>query len=128
MIEQLRTLVQIESHSHDAEGLARMADALRALFAPLGTVTAHAVGPNGASHPQVDIAGRDPGPHLAVLCHYDTVWPRGTLQRMPFAVDERGVARGPGVFDMKGGIVALHAALAELRALSWPPRRALRLL
>jgi len=38
-----------------------------------------------------------------MLGHYDTVWPLGTLEHMPFAVDG-DVIRGPGVYDMKGGI------------------------
>lgn len=49
---------------------------------------------------------------LLVLAHFDTVWPEGTLESKPFRIEE-GKAYGPGVFDMKGGIVqglyALHA-------------------
>lgn len=41
---------------------------------------------------------------ILLLGHYDTVWPTGTLDRMPFTVAE-DVARGPGVFDMKCGLV-----------------------
>ena len=37
-----------------------------------------------------------------LLGHLDTVWPAGTLAEIPFRVED-GVARGPGVFDMKGG-------------------------
>lgn len=53
--------------------------------------------------------------------HLDTVWPAGTLQEIPFRV-EGGVATGPGVFDMKGGIAvglsvlsAFASGAAELR-------------
>jgi glutamate carboxypeptidase len=49
---------------------------------------------------------------LLVLAHFDTVWPEGTLESKPFRIED-GKAYGPGVFDMKGGIVqglfALHA-------------------
>ena len=64
------------------------------------------------------------GPELLLLCHYDTVWPAGTVAARPFAV-EAGVARGPGVLDMRGGIVAVLGALAllgELDALDRPVR------
>jgi glutamate carboxypeptidase len=57
---------------------------------------------------------------LLVLGHYDTVYASGTLRRMPFRVSG-GKAYGPGVFDMKAGIVqALFAfrALRELQAAS----------
>ncbi len=58
---------------------------------------------------------------LLVLGHYDTVYSSGTLRKMPFRIS-RGKAYGPGIFDMKAGIVqalfALHALQeidAELR-------------
>ena len=45
-----------------------------------------------------------------LLGHHDTVWPAGTLGEIPFRV-EKGVARGPGVFDMKAGIAVLLCVL-----------------
>lgn len=51
-----------------------------------------------------------------ILTHYDTVWPLGTLASMPVKlVDER--LHGPGVFDMKGGLVLGLYAVRCLRAL-----------
>lgn len=53
-----------------------------------------------------------------VLGHYDTVYATGTLAKMPFRV-RGGKAYGPGIFDMKAGIVqALYAlqGLQELKA------------
>ena len=61
-------------------------------------------------------------PPLLVLGHLDTVYGLGTLKKMPFRLS-RGRACGPGVFDMKGGLViALYAARA-LRELGWLPSR-----
>jgi glutamate carboxypeptidase len=48
--------------------------------------------------------------------HCDTVWPVGTLRSMPVAV-EGDVLRGPGVFDMKGGLVQMLYALRAVRDL-----------
>jgi glutamate carboxypeptidase len=48
-------------------------------------------------------------PKVLILGHHDTVFPAGTLDQRPFNV-ENGRATGPGVFDMKAGIVqAIHA-------------------
>jgi glutamate carboxypeptidase len=59
---------------------------------------------------------------IMVLGHTDTVYPLGTLAKMPFRVAQ-GRAWGPGTFDMKGGIVlALHAVDA-LRALKIQPTK-----
>ena len=55
-----------------------------------------------------------PAPRLLLLGHLDTVWPAGTSSRRPFRVDG-DVATGPGVFDMKAGIVILVEALARAR-------------
>jgi glutamate carboxypeptidase len=52
--------------------------------------------------------------------HCDTVWPVGTVLQMPVRVDGETV-RGPGVFDMKGGLVQMLYALAAVKALGRRP-------
>lgn len=59
-------------------------------------------------------------PFQVVIGHVDTVWPTGTLAQMPFTV-ENGRVRGPGVFDMKGGLVQGIFALRALAALGIDP-------
>jgi glutamate carboxypeptidase len=51
---------------------------------------------------------------LLVLGHYDTVYATGTLEKMPFRIS-RGKAYGPGIFDMKAGIVQALFALGALQ-------------
>jgi glutamate carboxypeptidase len=65
-------------------------------------------------------ARRRPGRYQVLLGHGDTVWPRGTLVDMPVR-REGGVLRGPGVYDMKGGLVQGLYAIAALRALDVEP-------
>jgi glutamate carboxypeptidase len=57
------------------------------------------------------------GPVQLLVGHLDTVWPVGTLARMPVRAVE-GRLYGPGVFDMKGGLVQMLFALRALRELS----------
>ncbi|MFD0891785.1 M20/M25/M40 family metallo-hydrolase, partial [Streptosporangium algeriense] len=52
-------------------------------------------------------------PRVLLLGHHDTVWPLGSLDRLPFEVRD-GVLRGPGCFDMKAGLVMAFHALAAL--------------
>jgi glutamate carboxypeptidase len=60
-------------------------------------------------------AGRRRGRATQLLLgHYDTVWPLGTLADMPFEADGETV-RGPGVYDMKGGVAQALLALGALR-------------
>jgi glutamate carboxypeptidase len=68
-----------------------------------------------------DGAGRAGG-QIMVLGHTDTVYPLGTLAKMPFRV-ARGRAWGPGTFDMKAGIVLALHALDALRALKIQPTK-----
>ena len=56
-------------------------------------------------------AGRG-GPRALLIGHLDTVFPEGTAAERPFRI-EAGIARGPGVTDMKGGLLTgLYAILA----------------
>ena len=57
---------------------------------------------------------RPPGPLQLLLGHCDTVWPAGTLRSMPVEVTE-DVIRGPGVYDMKGGLAQMVFALRALQ-------------
>ncbi|GAB3476362.1 M20 family metallopeptidase [Nocardiopsis coralliicola] len=56
---------------------------------------------------------------VLLLCHYDTVWPRGTLAEWPVAIDGDRFT-GPGCFDMKAGIVQGVWALRALREQGLP--------
>lgn len=58
---------------------------------------------------------------ILLLGHFDTVWPVGTLERMPFRVED-GVGRGPGIFDMKGGLVQGFWAVRALRKVAGADR------
>lgn len=62
-----------------------------------------------------------PQPFQMLLGHCDTVWPLGTRQRMPVELDGN-VLRGPGAFDMKGGLTQGIFALRALRDLGVTPR------
>jgi len=62
---------------------------------------------------------------ILLIGHHDTVWPKGTLARMPFRV-RGGRAYGPGVLDMKSGLVLGLAAVRALQALGVEPSSSVR--
>lgn len=131
MVELLGSLVRTESPSDDPAALAALSAELSGRFARFGLVEQlPAVDGQHGPHLRLRVdACREAGAsHAVALCHYDTVWSMGTLDRMPFAVDDAGVARGPGCFDMKGGIVVLYYALVAMAACGVTPRRPLRVL
>jgi len=59
-------------------------------------------------------------PHQLLLGHCDTVWPVGTVEQMPVCREE-GMVKGPGVLDMKGGLVQMVFALRAVQELEWTP-------
>ena len=59
-------------------------------------------------------AARADGQTQLLLGHLDTVWPLGTIERMPLRTEE-GRLHGPGAFDMKGGLAQMLFALRALR-------------
>src|SRR5688572_21047089 len=125
MIDLLRRLVEIESPSDDRAALDRFATAVQERFAEFGSI--HLTDTPRGRHLRLEVNGQEQ-PHAVALCHYDTVWPLGTLDQLPFSVDADGVARGPGCFDMKSGMVLLYFALQSLRANGIHLRRSLRVL
>jgi glutamate carboxypeptidase len=109
MLHDLDRLVSVESPSHDVEALSQSADVVAQVILDRTGTAATIV--EGADGPHVHWSGGG-SPRVLVLGHHDTVFPLGTLAARPFRVAD-GRATGPGVFDMKGGIVqAIHAVAA----------------
>jgi glutamate carboxypeptidase len=123
------TLVAYETPSGDKTRCDALADHLAARLAPLGIVERHA-NPAGGDHLRVTIpapgAPADAAPAL-VLCHYDTVWPAGTLAARPMRV-EGDSAYGPGLYDMKISIAMAELALRSATELGLPLARPVVLL
>jgi glutamate carboxypeptidase len=110
----LRELVEIESPT-GSPGVRAVAEVVGRELETLGAAVELIPG----GHLRAELPGE--GAPLLLLGHADTVWPLGTLERLPFRVEE-GRAFGPGVYDMKGGLVVLLEAIARAGG----PRRALR--
>lgn len=105
-VDRLESLVSIETPTGHAGGIERAYDLIDGWFAPhLGSARIETV--DGVDHARWGARS----PRILLLGHIDTVWPLGTIDRLPFTVDGDRCT-GPGVFDMKGGIVAAAGALA----------------
>jgi glutamate carboxypeptidase len=109
LVEDLAALVSCESPSGDLAAITRCADVVDDLAVRRTATAAERVVADGQLHLRWAF-GR---PRVVLVGHLDTVWPLGTLGRWPFEVDGDRVT-GPGVFDMKAGLVQLFAALESL--------------
>jgi glutamate carboxypeptidase len=114
MCALLEELVNIDSGSANKAGVDRVSAVLRAKLEQAGVpVRMHALAEHGDCL-QADLPGADGASEAPVLLlgHMDTVFPDGTAAERPFKIVD-GIAYGPGVADMKSGIVMnLFVALA----------------
>ena len=121
MGDLLERLARAESPSLEpaaqAGAFAILAGELGALGFAVRAVGGRDAAPHLYARPQKRRRG---GPRQLMLGHMDTVWPVGTLRDMPVRA-EAGRIRGPGVFDMKGGLVQMVFALRALRDLRLDP-------
>lgn len=109
MIGDLRRLVSSESPSRDVPLVSEHARVLCEIIEARLGVRAHLI--DSPVGPHVHWTGGSE-PKVLILGHHDTVHPSGTIGARPFVVSGSR-ATGPGVFDMKAGIVqAIHAVAA----------------
>jgi glutamate carboxypeptidase len=114
MLEDLRLFVERETPSNDKRLLDGFARFLVDYASAAGGSAEILPAVGSGDHVRIRWSDENSGRPIMLLGHYDTVWAEGTIEEMPFAVHD-GVATGPGVFDMKGGLVQGFWAVRALR-------------
>jgi glutamate carboxypeptidase len=109
LLDDVAELVRIESPSSDPAAVTRCQQRFADLLVERTGVPASLVEVEGVTHLSWAVGE----PRVLLLGHLDTVWPHGTLERLPFAVEDDRMT-GPGVFDMKTGAAMMLHALAGL--------------
>src|SRR5713226_2965665 len=126
MLRLLKQFVLCESPSHNKPAVDRMgrivASEWRRRVARVNVLKQATRG----NHVRAEqwLSGGQPAGQILVLGHLDTVYPLGTLGKMPFCV-KGGAAWGPGTFDMKAGLVLALAAVDALRVAGIHPSKRL---
>ena len=123
MMEHLEALVSIESPSEDKAAVDRTSRMVAGWFEELGgKIRWHRQKEFGdllevrfgAMRGRTKADAGERRKPILLLGHLDTVWPMGTLAKMPFRV-AKGKIFGPGVYDMKAGVVMAAHAVAMVR-------------
>ncbi len=132
MLSVLRGLVERETPTSDKPALDRCGEYLAGHFERVGGKVKFHRQPRAGNHLEVNFAanggaGRAKSAPILLLGHFDTVWERGTLARMPYRVAD-GRVWGPGVFDMKSGVTMMMFAMAGLHAVHGDLRRPVTIL
>lgn len=108
ILADIQRLIEVETPSENKEAVARGAEVVADLIKERLGEEPDVVVVDGVTHLRLRYGV--PKPKVVLINHQDTVWPTGTLKRIPFSNDGEKL-RGPGVFDMLTGVVmSIHAA------------------
>jgi glutamate carboxypeptidase len=127
MVKMLGMFVRSESPSHDKKAVDRFGTLVAAEWRKRGAKLNVLATAKRGNHLRAEIwlgQGAEPKRQIMVLGHLDTVYPLGTLAKMPFRISG-GRAWGPGTFDMKGGLVLALFAVDALKAAGITPAKKL---
>ncbi|MFN8062056.1 MAG: M20 family metallopeptidase [Vicinamibacterales bacterium] len=114
LIDVIEELVRHESPSDDKAAVDACGAAIASLLSGLGARVERLAQPKAGDHLRATFGSGDR--QVLLSGHFDTVWPVGQLERMPFELRD-GRLHGPGIFDMKAGIsIGMLAARAVLDA------------
>jgi len=117
----LATLVDIDSNSHDKAGTDRVAQAMLGWLRDADIEGEHRADPDDGDALLVCLRGAVPiAAPVLLMGHRDTVFPTGTVAQRPWSVDGDR-AYGPGVSDMKSGLVLQCFVLMALKRLPLLP-------
>src|SRR5579863_2498499 len=124
IITLIREFVECESPSDDPASVNRFTDLLAERVKDMARVGTYAGGDVYGKHIrcEFELPGAKKQGQILALGHSDTVWPMGTLGKMPFR-QSKGRLWGPGVFDMKGGLAFFIFAMRALWELEVPVAR-----
>jgi glutamate carboxypeptidase len=122
MLSMLKRLVETETPSHDKAAVDRLGAIVVEESRRLGAEVEIVHNSQTGDHVIARWGPQREGDGILLLAHMDTVFPIGTLTKMPY-YEKDGKAFGPGVLDMKCGIVMIFAAIASLQQAGQMPAR-----
>lgn len=125
LVETTTALVGLESPTEDKQAVDRCGAELAQRLALLGARVDRLPRTGAGDHLLAEFGCGES--QMLLLGHFDTVWPVGTLDRMPIRA-EHGRLYGPGVFDMKAGIAIAMLAARALYELDVAPQHRLVML
>src|SRR5688572_19581756 len=118
-LKLLETMVNMDSPSDDKTLVDKFVRFLGSEFQSIGGAVEYVPAERFGNHLLARFNAPSAATRVLILGHTDTVFPAGEAQKRPFTI-ENGRAKGPGVFDMKGGILIAWMALKVLQPLPRP--------
>lgn len=123
IISDWKNLVNVEGRCTEPKYMYEVAEHVNKLFLDAGVdCKIYSAKPTVPPVVAGTIGADRPGVPVIFSGHFDTVFPRGTYGEDPFKIDEEGNAHGPGVLDMKGGIVIALYVIKALESIGYDER------
>jgi glutamate carboxypeptidase len=130
ILKSIQELVERETKSREESRLneiaALLARQLREIGGQVELIPQTGYGTHLRARFDFDHDRTEPG--VLVVGHLDTVWPVGSLERLPFRVTPEGCAHGPGIFDMKSGVAIIVESLRAIASRRLATKRPITLL
>jgi glutamate carboxypeptidase len=120
MVSTLEVLVNTDSPSTNKARMDEFSELVARLWESVGAKVTILPQETYGNHVKVEWGSGDET--VLVLCHMDTVWDEGETKKRPFRIED-GKAYGPGVYDMKAGIVEALFAVRALVDLGLTPNK-----
>lgn len=119
MIELWEELVNIESGPKQKEGVAKVISVIKSELEDIGLETKVLSMPNAGDVFTAFWKNTNKEKPIIFLGHTDTVFKPGVIKMFPFSIDDNGFAHGPGVLDMKGGLVIALYTIKALKEIGY---------
>lgn len=121
MLSLWKELVNTESGTHNKELVDELANKLKVILDKIGMTTKIIENKDAGNSIIAELRTDRSEKGIIFAGHMDTVYKKGTVKDNPFRI-EGGKAYGPGVLDMKGGIVALLYVIKALNSIGYSKR------
>ena len=118
MLDLWERLVNMESGPDDKEGVDAIIEVAQEILEEEGFTCRITAYENAGNTLVAEFGGDSKQKKIGFIGHVDTVFPKGFLKEHPFKIMD-GKAYGPGVLDMKGGIVSLLYVVKALRSIEY---------
>ncbi|PKD43976.1 M20 family metallopeptidase [Rhodohalobacter barkolensis] len=119
-INRLRKYVEVETPTGDTIQNRKLLNTIAADFRDLGFEVEWKESVSSAGQIFCRLKSVNTEEDQLMIGHADTVWPVGTLEEIPWKIDEN-VITGPGVYDMKSGIVMMQLSIKVMKELGLNP-------
>ena len=121
MVSLWQEVVNMEGGPHEKTGIDAVATRFKAVLDDVGAVSRTVEFENAGNMLIAELGNQVANPGIIFMGHMDTAIATGAIARQPFTIND-GKAYGPGVLDMKGGIVAFLYVIKALQSIGYNAR------